>query len=70
MDDLLTSYSSLMLATMKVTINKLKDGQQHGASFRKGTMKVTMNTGKQKDEQQHGASFRKGTPVRRGSRKY
>ena len=66
MDDLLTSYISLMLAT----INKLKDGQQHGASFRKGTIKVTMNTGKQKDEQQHGASFRKGTPVRRGSRKY
>ena len=34
MDDLLTSYISLMLATM----NKQKKlEQQHGASFRKGT---------------------------------
>ena len=32
MDDLLTSYVSLMLATM----NKQKIDQQRGASFRKG----------------------------------
>lgn len=69
MDDLLTSYISLMVATM----NKQKKAeQQHGASFRKGTP-ATMNKQKPvKVEQQldDKESFRKGAPVRRGSRKY
>ena len=76
MDDLLTSYISLML----VTINKQKKPeQQYGASLTKGSParggsfeKGTPVRGGsfEKGTPVRGEYFRKGTPVRKGSRKY